>query len=80
MLTWPLADLLQKIVNGLPGLIRQLELDWRPRFLLPDGRTVSRIAIRRDIFDPQGNDVATAQLAVDRKIEKGKVAGPSFNQ
>jgi len=30
MLTWPLAAFLQEIVNGLPGLIRQLELDRSP--------------------------------------------------
>ena len=39
-----------------------------------------RIAIRSDVCDPQGDNVATTQLAVDRKVEKGKVAGPSFDQ
>jgi hypothetical protein len=80
ILTWPLAGLLQEVVNGMPGLIRQLEFDWSPGLLLPDDRTIDRIAIRSDIFDPQGDDVATTQLAVDRKIEKGKVAGLSFDQ
>ena len=28
----------------------------------------------------KADDVATTQLAVDRNVEKGKVAGPSFNQ
>jgi hypothetical protein len=69
----PLAGFLQEVVNRLPGLIRQFELDGSPRHLLPDGRTIDRIAIRSDIFDPQGDDVATTQLAVDRKVEKGKV-------
>jgi len=80
IVTWPLAGFLQEVVNGLPGLIRQLELDWPPGLLLSDGRTIDRIAIRSDISDPQGEDVATTQLAVDRKVEKGKVAGPSFDQ
>lgn len=80
ILTWPLAGFLQEVVNGLPGLIRQLELDRPPGLLMPDGRTIDRIAIRSDIFDPQGDDVATTQLAVDGKVEKGKVAGPSFDQ
>ena len=66
ILTWPLAGLLQEIINGLPGLIRQLEFDRPPSLLLPDGCTIDRIAIRSDIFDPQGDDVATTQLAVDR--------------
>jgi hypothetical protein len=47
--------------------VRQLELDRSPGLLLPDARTIDRIAIRSDIFDPQGNDVATTQLAVDRR-------------
>jgi hypothetical protein len=65
---------LQEAVDGLPGLIRQLELDWSSGLLLPDGRTIDRIAIRSDIFDPQGDDVATTQLTVDCKIKKGEVA------
>jgi len=79
ILTWPLAGLFQEVVNGLPGLIRQLELDRPPGLLLSDGRTIDRIAIRSDVFDPQGDDVATTQLAVDCKVEKGKVAAPSFD-
>jgi hypothetical protein len=69
ILTWPLAGLLQEVVNGLPGLIRQLELDRSPGLPLPDGRTIDSIAIWSDVFDPQGDDVATTQLAVDRKVE-----------
>src|SRR5262245_57635759 len=42
ILTWPLAAFLQEVVNGLPGLIRQLELDRPPGLLLPDGRTIDR--------------------------------------
>jgi hypothetical protein len=61
-------------------LIRQLELDRSPGLPLPNGRTIDRIAIPSDIFDPQGDDVATSQLAVDRKVEQRKVAGPSFDQ
>jgi hypothetical protein len=52
ILTWPLASFLHEVVNGLSGLIRQLELDRPPGLLLPDGRTIDRIAIRSDIFDP----------------------------
>ena len=66
-----IAGFLQEVVNGLAGLIRQLEPDRSPGLLLPDGRTIDRIAIRSDIFDPQGDDVATTQLAVDRNVEKG---------
>ena len=80
VLTWPLAGFLQEVVNGLSGLIRQLELDWSSGLLLPDGRAIDRIAIRSDILDPQGDDVATTQLAVDREVEKGKVARSSFYQ
>ena len=75
-----LSGLLQEVVNGLPGLIRQLELDRSPGLFLSDGRAIDRIAIRSDIFDLQGDDVATTQLAVNREVEKGEVAGPSFDQ
>jgi hypothetical protein len=80
ILTWPLAGLLQEVVNGLPGLIRQLELDRSSGLLLPDDRTIDRIPIGSDIFDPQGDDIATTQFAVDGKVEKGKVPRPSFDQ
>src|SRR5262249_60731566 len=78
ILNWPLAGFLQEVVNDLPGLIRQLELDRSPGLLLPDGRAIDRIAIRSDIFDLQGDDVATTQLAVDRNVEKGKGRGSVF--
>jgi len=48
--------------------------------VLSDDRTIDGIAIRGDVFDPQGDDVATSQLAVDRKVEQGKGDGPSFDQ
>jgi hypothetical protein len=50
-----------------------------PVFFCRTVGTIDRIAIRSDIFDPQGDDVATTQLAVDREVEKGKIAGPSFD-
>jgi hypothetical protein len=78
VLTRPLAGFLQEVVYGLPGLIRQLELDRSPGLLLPDGRTIDRTAMRSDIFDSQGDDVATTKLAVDHEVEKGKVAGLSI--
>jgi hypothetical protein len=52
ILTWPLAGFFQEVVNGLPGLISQLELNGSAGLLLPDGRAIDRIAIRSDIFDP----------------------------
>lgn len=48
--------------------------------VLSDDRTIDGIAIRSEVFDPLGDDVATSQLAIDRKVEQGKVAGPSFDQ
>jgi hypothetical protein len=80
ILTRPLAGFLQEVVKGLPGLICQLELDGPPGLLLSDGRTIGRIAVRSDIFDPQANDIATTQLTVDRNVEKGKITAPSFDQ
>jgi hypothetical protein len=61
-------------------LIRQFELHWSSRLPLPHGRAIGCIAIRSNIFDPQGDDIANTQLAIDAKIEQGKVAGSPLDQ
>jgi hypothetical protein len=80
VLTWFLAGCFQEVVDGLPGLIGQFELDRSSRLLLAYDRAIDGISIRRDIFDPQGDDVATTKLTVDGKIEQRKVSGPLFDQ
>jgi len=80
VLAWLLGDSLQVVVNGLTGLICQLELDWSPCLLLPYRCAIDRIAIRCNIFDLQSHHIAAAQLAVDGQVEQGEVAGSPLDQ
>ena len=61
----------QVVIDGLTGLVRQLELD-RPSCLpLPDRCAVDRVTVGCDVIDLEGHDIAATQLAVDREIEHG---------
>src|SRR5262245_7016644 len=64
-LTWLLTSGSEVVVNRLARLIGQLELDRPSRLLLPHHCSIDRIAIRSYILDLQGDDVATAKLAID---------------
>ena len=70
----------QIVVDGLTGLIGQLELDRPAGFLLPYRCAVDGISVRCNVFDLEGDDIAAAQLAVDGEIEHGEVAGSSLDQ
>src|SRR5262252_19471 len=74
-----LACRLEIVVDGLPRLIRQLELDRSARLPLADRRAVDRVAVRRNVLDLDGDNVAAAQLAVDRQIEHGEVSGAALD-
>lgn len=65
VLTWLFAGGIQVVIDGLTGLICQLELDLLPR--LPLAHCRASAAIR-----PQGDDVAATQLAIDSRIEQGE--------
>src|SRR5262245_6300227 len=69
----------QIILDRLPGLFGQLELDRPPRLALPDGRPLDRVPGRGDIVDLESHHVTAAQLAVDREIEHGEVSGATLN-
>jgi hypothetical protein len=62
--------------QAVAGLLRQLELDRLPRFLLDDGRAVAGGGVHDQIGDPQPDQVAAAELAVDGQVEQGQVAEP----
>src|SRR5262249_62039087 len=68
------------VVNGLSGLIRQLEFDRPSRLLLPYGGAIDRVAIWSNILDLQGDDVASAKLTVDGQVEHGQVTGSPLKQ
>jgi hypothetical protein len=60
-------------VQSLARHLRQLEPDWPIRPSLTHSRPVDRVPVGRDVVD---NEVAAAQLAVDRKIEIAKSRAP----
>ena len=37
-------------------------------------RTGERVAVRRNVFDPQGDNIAASQLAIDGEVEHRQVA------
>src|SRR5215472_16721344 len=74
-----LARRSQVVLDRLPGLFGQLELDRPSRLPLPDGSAFDRVAGRRNALDLEGHHVATAQLAVDRQIEHGEVSGATLD-
>jgi hypothetical protein len=61
-------------MDGIPGLLGQLELDGAPGFLLHDHGTLSDATGHGNITDPQGHQVTTAELAVNGQIKQGQVA------
>ena len=67
----PLAGHLEVIVNGLAGLLRQLEPYRMPRLSLPHRRPCECIAGRGQVFQLHTDQIAAPQLAVDGKIEHG---------
>lgn len=53
-----------------------LELHRPSRFLLNDGRAVTDLTAANDIPDPDLDEVAPPQLAVDRQIKQSAIAKP----
>lgn len=54
------------LVNRLTRLIREFEPHRPAGLLLADGRAIHGVTARRDIVDADSDDVAAAQLSVDR--------------
>lgn len=57
-----------------PGGLRQLELDRPLRLSLHDHRTRQNLVAVRDVANTQIDEVATPELAIDRKVEHGQVS------
>jgi putative ABC transport system substrate-binding protein len=77
-LTWLLATCSQIVVERLPCDLGQLKSDRPTRFPLADRRPVDRVTVRRDVVHAESDEVASAQLAVDREIEQCQVARVPF--
>ena len=52
----------------------QIKSDGSPRFLLPDGCAIRRVAAGGDMLNPDGDDITPTKLTVDCQIEHGEVA------
>src|ERR1700680_3595314 len=59
----------QVIIDCLPGLLRQFELDGLPGLLLSYRRSIDCVAARCNVLDLDSNDIAATQLAVAGQIE-----------
>ena len=55
------------VIDRLSGLLGQFEPDGLPGLLLPHRRPIDRIPAWRDVLDLQGDDIATAQLAINER-------------
>ena len=72
------ASTFQPSKDAGPGRFEQLELDRPPGFALNDDRTRANTTAADEVADPDLDDVAAAQLAVDREVEHGAVADPTL--
>jgi hypothetical protein len=62
----------------LAGLLVQFKSD-RSSFPLPNSCGDLPCSHAGDVFDPNGDDIAAAKLAVDRQIEHRQVASAAFD-
>src|ERR1700731_4655 len=62
------------VIDRLPGLFGHLEPHGHAGLLLAHRRAFNGVSVRRNVLDLESDDIATAQLAVDRQIEHRQVA------
>ena len=69
----------QVVVDGLPGLLGDLEPDRNASLFLADRGTINGVSMRGDVVDLERDDIAAAQLAVDGEVEHRQVARSPFD-
>jgi hypothetical protein len=62
--------------QGFAGRFDKLELHGAFRFLLHHDRAIPNAATSNDVANADFHDVASAQLAVDREVEKCSIPQP----
>src|SRR5262249_60846925 len=67
------------LVDRLPGLLRQFEPDRLSSLLLTNGSSLHRVPIGSNVLDPEGDDITTAQLAVDGQVKHRQLANAAFD-
>ena len=62
------------IQDGCPRVLRHFELDRTPGLALDDRNPISDSAADHEVSDPQTDEIAAPELAVDREVEEGDVS------
>ena len=70
---------LDPLLNGVTGRWRDLELDGTLSLVLHHDRSSGHLLAVADVPDLEGDEVTTAELAVDSKVEECEVADPVFH-
>jgi hypothetical protein len=64
----------EPLADSSAGLLGDLELHRPASFLLNDSRAIPNSPADEHVIDPQPDEVAAPELAVDRQIEHRKIA------
>jgi hypothetical protein len=59
----------EPFADGSTGLLRNLELHRAASLLLNDGRAIANSPASKHVIDPQRDEIAAPELAVDSEIE-----------
>jgi hypothetical protein len=62
------------VIDRLPGVFGHLEPHRHAGLFLAHRCALDGVSVRRNVFHLEGDDIATAQLAVDCQIEHRQVA------
>ena len=82
---WKQISALASIEGGEPladsstGLLGNLELHRPAGLLLHDGRAIANPPTGEHVIDPQADEIAAPELAVDRQIEHRKIASATLH-
>ena len=64
----------EPLANSSTGLLRNLELHRPAGLLLNDGRAIANSPASKHVIDPQSDEIAAPELAVDGEIEHREIA------
>jgi hypothetical protein len=64
----------EPLANSSTGLLGNLELHRPAGLLLNDGRAIANSPTSEHVIDPQVDEIAAPQLAVDRQIEHREIS------
>jgi hypothetical protein len=62
-------------IDCLASLLGEFKLDGTPGLLLPHAGAINRVAARGNISNPEADQIAAAQFAVNAEVEERQIAG-----